>query len=53
MEHMANSTLINGTQLIKDNMPVQPESIIIIIAVLFVLGLIIGVVTWIWLKLSR
>jgi hypothetical protein len=49
---MANSTIINGTQLIKDNMPVQPENIIIIIAVFFFLALVVGGGFWIWTKMN-
>jgi hypothetical protein len=50
---MANSTIINGTQLVKDNMPVQPENIILIIAVFFFIALFVGGGFWLWLKLSR
>jgi len=44
---MANTT-INGTQLIQNNMPVQPTTIITIVAVFFVLALAIGIGVWLW-----
>jgi hypothetical protein len=45
---MENSTIINGTQLIKDNMPVQPENIIIFIAVMAFIFLIVFGIVWAW-----
>ena len=48
MENMENSTLISGTQLVKDNMPVQPETIIIVLAVFFVCALGLGIGFWLW-----
>ena len=49
---MVNQTVINGTQLIKENMPVQPENIITIIAVFFILFLLVGIGFWIWTKVN-
>ena len=49
---MANSTIINGTQLIKNNMAVEPTTIITIIAVFFVIFILISLGAWIWTKMN-
>lgn len=47
---MVNSTIVNGTQIVKDNMSVQPETIITIIAVFFGIALIVGLGFWLYSK---
>lgn len=32
--------MVNGTQVINDNMPIQPENIIVIVGILLFVGLI-------------
>jgi len=51
MEIMENSTIVNGTQIVKDNMPVQPETIIVIIGVFFGIALLVGIGFWLWSKI--
>jgi hypothetical protein len=53
MEYMANSTIINGTQLVKDNMPVQPENIILIIGVFFGISMLVVFGFWLWSVINK
>jgi hypothetical protein len=53
MEAMENSTIVNGPELIKNNMPIQPENIMLILGV-FALILLVGFgIFWIWSQLHK
>jgi len=50
---MENSTVINGTQLIQDNMPVQPENIILIVGVIFGIAMLAFFGFWLWSVVNK
>lgn len=52
VEILVNDTIVNATQVINDNMPVQPEKFIIIVGIFFVLSLVIGIGAIIWTKMK-
>jgi hypothetical protein len=53
VESLVNeSIIVNGTQVINDNMPIQPDKFIIVIAVLFVISLVVGFAFMIWAKMK-
>lgn len=49
---MADTTIVNGTQLIKDSMPIQPENIILAIAIIGVIIILGFGIFWIWSQLK-
>lgn len=52
MAILVNETdiIVNGTAVVNNNMPIKPETFIIIIGVFFLISLFIGIGFMIWAK---